>query len=34
MVRLTSHHANRLILVEGDPLPVRFAGSRTSKAFG
>jgi hypothetical protein len=31
-VELTSHHANRPILTEGDPLPVRFTRSRNSKA--
>jgi hypothetical protein len=31
-VGLTSHHANRPILVEGDPLPVHLRRSRAVKA--
>ena len=31
MVGLTSHHANHMILVEGDLLPVRVSRSRAAK---
>lgn len=32
LVGLTSHHANRTILIEGDPLPVNLRRSRAIKA--
>jgi hypothetical protein len=31
-VGLRYHHANRMILVEGDPLPVRLRSSRPNQA--